>query len=350
MPIKKRVNNNESKVFYQIITQIDQNRYLTEKKYPEFLALEKELIDIYNDEDFPNLWDKIPVLDKVDINELTDEQQFMSKRIEYLEKFLQAIFKAPAFIHPKVLAFLEVSEEDKSSFIAYFSYISKSLYTNKRKVSRTLNEIQSGGKIRRKSSLLTKTNEDFDPNRLEKSYKKDFIFDITCVDWQKSAFADYYEFVFVVTNKTNFPFETWRICRTLASIREFHENLEGRTGYGIPFFTKYVTKNTGKDKGSLDEKKEGLNKYMKEIAAPSKKYYCDVFFNFIEFDTLKGRHFGGDGALSRKNSDFQEIGAVNLDEEFYYTFEEEVGAHIAFPKKAVLGKKSSSGYFIIFIF
>ena len=144
LPIKKRINNNETKVFYQIITQINQSSYISEKKYPEFLSLEKELCEIYNSEEFPNLFDKVPVLEKVDLNELNDEQQFITRRIEYLEKFLQLIFKSPAFIHPKVLTFLEIAEDEKSPFLAYFSYISKGIYQSKRRLSRTLNEIQTG--------------------------------------------------------------------------------------------------------------------------------------------------------------------------------------------------------------
>lgn len=337
LPIKKRVNNNETKVFYQIITQIDQNRYLSEKKYSEFQALEKELIEIYNEEDFPNLYDKLPILEKVDINELTDEQQFMSRRIEYLEKYLQALFKSPAFIHPKVLIFLEVSEDDRTSFLAYFSYISKSLYQNKRKLSRTLNDIQSGSKpMRRKSSLLNE-NQNFELNRLDKSYKKNFAFDITCVDWQKSAFADYYEFIFLVTNLNNTS-QNWRICKTLASIREFHDNLEGRTGFSIVSFAKFVPKSTMNDKSTLDLKKEGLNKYMKELAG-NKKYYCDVFFEFIEFNPVKETPYNNENRPSRKDSDFDEIGISTMDEEFYYTFDDCPTSQISLPKK-MMNKKN----------
>ena len=343
MPIKKRINTNETKVFYQIITQINQNQYISEKKYPEFLALEKELAEIYNLEDFPNLCDKVPTLEKVDLDELKDEQQFIARRIQFLEKFLQSIFHSPAFIHPKVLTFLEIAEEDKSSFLAYFSYISKGIYKNTRRMSRTLDEIQSGGKTKqRKSSLLEKKNNNanFEENRLEKAYKKNFIFDISCVDWQKGAFADYYEFIFSITNQTNYPFQTWRVSKTLSAIREFHTALENKTGNSIPFLTKFVPKNNNTDKNSLITRKEGLNKYIKELTA-NKNYYCDVFFDFIEFDPVREMPFSLIGNLSRKGSDFDEIGGgQNLEEEFYFTFEE-LPAQIDFPKKLEIKTKIS---------
>lgn len=341
-PIKKRINNNETKVYYQIITQIDHNKYITEKKYLDFLSLEKELCEVYNPQDFPNLYDKIPVLEKVDINELNDEQQFINRRIEYLEKFLQAIFRSPAFINPKLLIFLELSEEDKSPFLAYYSHISKGIYQNKRKLSRSLDEIQNGKP--RKSSLITK-NAPFEENRLEKAYKKNFVFEIICADWQKGAFADYYEFTFSISDQTSFPYKTWRINKTLSAIREFHTALENKTGNAIPFFTKYVPKNNNNDKNSLISKKEGLNKYIKEVAA-NRNYYCDVFFNFIEFDPVREMPFSMIGSHSRQNSDFEEVGTSEQEEEFYYTFNDLPNNQIDFPKKLDVNAKfsNSKGY------
>lgn len=349
MPVKKRINNNETKVFYQIITQIDQNRYLSEKKYPEFLSLEKELNEIYNSEDFPNLSDKLPIMEKVNLNELGDEQQLVARRIEYLEKFLQAIFRSPAFIHPKVLTFLEIADEDKSPFLAYFSYISKGIYKNRRSISKALNDIQTGP-VKRRSSKLDKENSNFEENRLEKAYKKNFIFEMACVDWQKGAFADYYEYVFSINNQTKYPFQTWRISKTLSAIRDFHTALENKTGNSIPFLTKYLPKTNNNDKNSLTNRKEGLNKYIKEIAS-NKNYYCDVFFEFIEFDPVREIPFSmGGGSNSRKTSDFEEMGTANLDEEFYYTFDETPIGQIDFPKKLEIKTKSATVKGIFFLF
>jgi len=353
MPIKKRINNNETKVYYQIITQIDQNRYLSEKKYPDFLSLEKELNEIYNSEDFPNLFDKLPILEKVNLNELGDEQQLITRRIEYLEKFLQAIFHSPAFIHPKVLTFLEIAEEDKSPFLAYFSYISKDIYKTRRSFSKTLNELQEGGakntKPRRSSKLDKENNAAFEENRLEKAYKKNFIFEISCVDWQKGAFADYYEFIFSITNQTKYPFTIWRVSKTLSAIREFHNSLENKTGNSIPFLTRFVPKNNNNDKNSLISRKEGLNKYIKEISA-NKNYYCDVFFEFIEFDPVREIPFSLGGSHSRKTSDFEEISTANLDEEFYFTFDDIPSNQIDFPKKLEIKTKvpNLNGIFYLF--
>ena len=152
-PIKKLINSNEQKIFYQIITQINQNRYITERKFVELVELEKEMKEIYNPIDFPNLTEKLPLLlleEEKGVGSKVVMDFDVSRRIETMERYIQDILKTPAFIHAKVLIFLEVGEEDRLPFLAYFEFISKGANKGRKRLSKKIEEINKG---KRKSSV-----------------------------------------------------------------------------------------------------------------------------------------------------------------------------------------------------
>ena len=264
---------------YLIRTKMNDKIFESRRQYEEILELYRILSDIYNSKDFPDYSESFP-----EYNTSIDPKD--------IEEFLNELIAEPAFIHPRFLEFLRITKNsDKKVFLEYFSSI----------VPKRSLILESNPSKKRKNSLISpanrrnsETNAEFretDENlttfsMLHFNFRKTISFEINCTGWEKSQS----KYFFVFQMKCLPGMFTWEIKKSFSQLKSFNLSLEETLKRTISVFRTCVSKKTvnfsDMDEKFLEERKKGLEKYMKEILN-DKTYYDELLYKFIEFDIDK---------------------------------------------------------------
>lgn len=261
---------------YIITTEINDKVYVSKRHHDEIVDIYNTLSQLYNSKDYPQQADLFP--------ELLPEI-YNSKLIEI---FFNNIFSEPIFIHPRLLDFLKITE--KKPFIEYYnaSLPKKSITIIHR--SQPSSSGVFSPHIRRNSEANAEL-KDSDDNFMSISLLhvhglRRVNFEITCIGWEKAQLLEHYLFIFQLKSGNY----TWTIKKSLSEVKKFNILLEESLKKTIHHFNNYVPKKTANFKDMdtvfLEERRKGLEKYMKEILR-DKSYYDELMFRFIEYDHEK---------------------------------------------------------------
>lgn len=260
---------------YLITTIINEKTYLTRKRFDEIIDLTNFLKFVYNIKDFPQYYDIYPVFkEREDIKEI--------------EEFFNALLAEPAFMHPRLLDFLRISQ--KKPFLDYFNQIvpkkSLDLWVLPKESRHSNGFIPFLRRNSENQDVFKETEENYLPISLKHINSIKMIdFEVNCSGWEKSKAENQYLFIFHL--KCLFGNYSWVIKKCYSDVKEFNVNLGESLKRNIPLFNNFAPKKTANfanmDEKFLEERRKGLENYMKEVFK-DKSFYDELLFGFIEYD------------------------------------------------------------------
>lgn len=262
---------------YSLNTKLNETTFISNRRFDEILDFYNFISGIYKAKDFPDYSDQFPDFE-------------VSNKPKDIERFLNALISEPAFIHPRFLDFLKVSKFiDRKPFLEYFNSIvpKRSLKLNTYKTLDSINPLSPS--LRRNSENnadYKEMDESILPiSRINLNSHKLVCFEVTCSGWEKAKDQTHYLFIFqlkCLPNQAN-----WTIKKSCSDVKEFDKSLQESLKRTGNLFNYYVPKKTANfrdmDNAFLEERRKGLERYMKEILA-DKSCFDELLFNFIDFD------------------------------------------------------------------
>ena len=295
---------------YNITTKLNNKIFVCRRKIDEILEFYNFISSIYNAKDFPDFVEQFP------------EFRTTNNNSKDIEDFLNGLLAEPAFIHPRFLDFLKITTFiDRKPFTEYFNSIvpkrSVKLTNNRRVDSITA----MSPSLRRNSENNAEYRELDDSimpiSLLNINIHKMVNFEVSCSGWEKAKDQNHYLFIFQLKCLTNQA--TWTIKKSCSDVKEFDKILTDNMKRNTSIFKNYVPKKTEifRDMNNvfLEERRKGLERYMKEILN-DKSCFDEHLFNFIEFDIE--RRMPCDSKENDLNYSFteDEINAENLIEAY----------------------------------
>ncbi|CAD8165523.1 unnamed protein product [Paramecium octaurelia] len=262
--IKRFVNDNEILYSYLIITVIDGHTFQSEKRYPEFLNVERVQIDHFNKYNASSF-----KIHRIDLQLGEDEFSYVLRRREYLERWLQEQLANPTYVTKNLLDFLGVDEEMQQPFLIYQQLISK-----------TRSQIRPKSYQKSQEYELQALRVNSEENLIALDYSE-LHFSSTCVQYEYGMYgSNSIEFVINIKYKEKNTEHVYRILKTLSCIRQFSEQLELQSGRALPpnlKITKQILNLT------TNEKLTFVDEFFKELLG-NHEYFSSEFFDFIGFD------------------------------------------------------------------
>lgn len=278
-----RVGQREAQTYFyfEVKTTIEENEFVQEKKYSDFLTLEKQLQAVFNQVDYPTLAPRLPSFAKVDIDSYPNETKFVEARIGILERYLRDIFAEPAFVNHIVLDFLGIEDPYRAPFETYSKVVfNTQKFKTKKHVSKAV-DIE-----------MPTVTPGYGTTPGYSSRLNEPTFQSYCESSQKSYGGNVVEYIFVISDKNNPNQQPWRIIKTFANFVKLQNALEVDTGRTIDFFKQHVPQAKNVDP---QKRKEGLEKYLNAILR-DKSYYTKSLYEFLEYNIDK--HTPGRGSIN----------------------------------------------------
>ncbi|CAD8154540.1 unnamed protein product [Paramecium pentaurelia] len=262
--IKRFVNDNEILYSYMIITIIEGHTFQSEKRYPEFLNIERVQIDHFNKYNASSF-----KIHRIDLQLGEDEFSYVLRRREYLERWLQEQLANPTYITKNLLDFLGVDEEMQQPFLIYQQLISK-----------TKSQIRPKSYQKTQEYELQAIRVNSEENLVALDYSE-LQFSSNCVQYEYGMYgSNSIEFVINIKYKEKSTEHVYRILKTLSCIRQFSEQLELQSGRALPpnlKVTKQILNLT------TNEKITFVDEFFRELLG-NHEYFSSEFFDFIGFD------------------------------------------------------------------
>ncbi|KAL4460302.1 hypothetical protein ABPG74_000053 [Tetrahymena malaccensis] len=309
---EKRIEEGQQKVYYQVITTIDNNPYSIFKRFNEFSQVCTDLCEIYDHKNYPKLDKNFPILVKDNFLDKDREK----KRIQAIQNWLNEIFKYPFFMHKILLDFLNVEEKLQNPFIVYFKHVSlmkgnknpvleKQKKEQEKQVNQTNTTNQEQGVnyddhfmyLEKQNRFLRNNSTTLDlinVSKIIKARKDQYNFEISCKNAEKSQYGNTLQYLFEVTFiPKQGQKQRWTISKTFTELRELNDQIQEELQINVTYYSiiqSIMKIKDSTDKQDIKRKVEAVNQYMQSVLK-QKSFFCKPLFDFIEFDPQKEIHY-----------------------------------------------------------
>ncbi len=126
-----------------------------------------------------------------------------------LETYLKELLQQPVLVHKKVLEFLNISENHKKPFLAYFRYVWMQNERGRKRMKR-LADLDE----REETEQSAQSDSPRETGPMKRIEYYSYQFEVACLDYERLMSSTSYEYVFQVSNLTKTPRQSWRVMYT----------------------------------------------------------------------------------------------------------------------------------------
>ncbi|KAM3140571.1 hypothetical protein pb186bvf_007383 [Paramecium bursaria] len=218
--VKKFINDNEILYFYKIDTTINQKVFKSEKRYPEFVTLERQQQEKLEKLKMENI-----KMAKIEMKPGEDDTSFVIRRGVILQDWLAKQLEDPNQITKNLLDFLNVDDRGAQPFNIYQTVIQKK-YTQPKLQQKPVDIEMGNVSVRKDPDIMSLSSE--------KDYSKLYIM-ANCTGFEYGQYgSNSVDFVITVSYNVQNERQKQRILRTFSQFKESLEKIEQQMGIPVP--------------------------------------------------------------------------------------------------------------------